>query len=252
MSRLTYQSTAASGEMFGRIDGPWGLFLKGNVGGGKLLGGRMNDEDWIPEDSIPYSYTLSNPLAGAIGYATLDAGYNLVRGPGYKFGAFVGYNYYRDDKSAYGCSQLAGAAICNPTIPGATLVITQNDSWQSLRVGLNGVFNLTDSLRLTADAAYLPYVTRSGVDNHLLRTDVSNTVSTETGTGQGVQLEAVLSYMISRQFSIGAGARYWSMWATNADAKTNIFGTACPCQTLPARTERYGGFLEASYRFDSL
>jgi hypothetical protein len=38
------------------------------------------------------------------------------------------------------------------------------------------------------------------------------------------------------------------MWAT--DACTNIFGTGCPCQTLPSRTERYGAFLQASCKLD--
>lgn len=28
--------------------------------------------------------------------------------------------------------------------------------------------------------------------------------------------------------------------------ETNIFGNPCPCQTLPSRTERYGGFVQAS------
>jgi hypothetical protein len=44
--------------------------------------------------------------------------------------------------------------------------------------------------------------------------------------------------------------RYWAMWAPGA--YTNIFGTRCPCQTLPVRTGRYGVFAQASYRFDVL
>jgi hypothetical protein len=40
------------------------------------------------------------------------------------------------------------------------------------------------------------------------------------------------------------------MWSPNA--YTNIFGTPCPCQTLPVRTERYGVFAQASYKFDVL
>ena len=249
-SRLTYQSTAASGEVFGRIDGPSNVFLKGFVGGGNLLSGSMNDEDWIPSDGIPYSNTLSNPVKGSIGYGTIDVGYNLVRGAGLKVGGFIGYNYYRENKRAYGCIQMAAAPICDPTIDNSTLVIGQDSKWQSLRVGLNGVVMLTDQLKLTADAAYLPYVNYAGVDNHVLRTVNNTSLSPESGSGQGVQLEAILSYALTRQFSIGAGARYWGMWATSSDAKTNYFGLPCPCQTLPTRTERYGGFLEASYKFD--
>ena len=40
------------------------------------------------------------------------------------------------------------------------------------------------------------------------------------------------------------------MWAPGA--YTNAFGTPCPCQTLPVRTERYGVFAQASYKFDVL
>jgi hypothetical protein len=41
------------------------------------------------------------------------------------------------------------------------------------------------------------------------------------------------------------------MW-TDTDALVNIFGTACPCQTLPTRTERYGAFLQAAYKFGTV
>lgn len=60
-----------------------------------------------------------------------------------------------------------------------------------------------------------------------------------------------MSYQFNNAFSVGAGARYWAMWATT-DAYTNAFGSECPCQTLPVRTERYGTFLQAAYKFDAL
>ncbi|WP_322515368.1 porin family protein [Rhodopseudomonas palustris] len=254
ISRLAYQSTAASGEMFGRVDGPYDTFLKGFAGGGTLLSGHMNDEDWIATDGIPYSNTFHDPVKGSIAYATLDVGYNLLRGPGYKFGGFVGYNYYRENKSAYGCVQTAGASasqICGSPIANTVLAMTEDDTWHSLRVGFNGELGLGRGLKLSADAAYLPYVKMFGTDNHVMRTDVTDTVSPERGTGQGVQLEAILSYQVTNAFSVGAGARYWAMWATT-NAYTNAFGSECPCQTLPTRTERYGTFLQASYKFDGL
>ena len=112
------------------------------------------------------------------------------------------------------------------------------------------MLGLTDRLTLTADAAYLALVNFRGVDNHLLRTDVSNTVSTETGSGKGVQLEAIVAYSFGNSFSVGAGGRYWAMRAPAS--YTNIFGTPFPCQTLPSRTARYGAFVQASYKLDGL
>jgi opacity protein-like surface antigen/outer membrane protease len=252
VSRLTYDTTSATGELFGRIDSSSNLFLKGFIGGGAHLSGKMHDEDWVAFNAaVPYSNTSSNPVKGDLGYATVDVGYAVFHGPSSKVGGFVGYNYFRENKSAYGCAQIANPySDCIPSIPASTLGITENDTWHSFRLGLNGEVKLMDRLTLTADAAYLPFVAFRGTDNHLLRTDVANTVSTETGNGKGVQLEAILAYSFANSFSVGAGGRYWAMWAT--DAYTNIFGTACPCQTLPSRTERYGGFVQASYKFDGL
>lgn len=254
VSRLTYDTSAASGEAFGRIDTPDGFFVKGFAGAGRILNGKMHDEDWVIFDAtVPYSNTLSQPVKGSLAYATFDVGYAVFRGPNAKVGGFLGYNYSKDSNSAYGCSQIVANpdSVCVPALQDTTLVITQDNQWHALRTGLNGVVTLGNGFSLTAEAAYLPYVQFSGVDNHLLRTDVSDTVSRETATGQGVQLEALLSYSFNPAFSVGAGGRYWAAWVNNS-AYVNIFGTECPCQTLPSRSERYGGFVQASYRFDGL
>jgi opacity protein-like surface antigen len=254
-SRLTYDANAATGELFGRIDTTSNIFLKGFVGGGRITSGNMHDEDWVLIDPtftfvIPYSNTLS-AVSGDLAYGTFDAGYSLFRGKSANVGGFVGFNYYRENKQALGCSQIANVfSDCVPPIPNTIVAITEDDKWLSFRVGLNGTVTLADRLKLTADVAYLPFVAFRGFDNHLLRTDVVDTVSPESGSGQGVQLETILSYAVSNGFSVGAGGRYWAMWANNAH--TNIFGTPCPCQALPVRTERYGAFLQASYKLDGL
>jgi opacity protein-like surface antigen len=250
-SRLTYDTTSASGEVYGRLDTSSNFFLKGFIGGGSHLSGNMHDEDWlIFDETVPYSNTVST-VQGNLAYATVDFGYALFHGPSSKVGGFIGYNYYRDNKSAYGCAQIANPnSDCVPSVSNSTLVITEDDRWNSLRIGVNAELALTNKLTLTADAAYLPLASFTGVDNHVLRTDVANTLSPESGTGQGVQFEATLSYAVTKSFNVGAGARYWAMWAT--DATSNTFSLGCPCQTLPVRTERYGAFVQAAYKLDGL
>jgi opacity protein-like surface antigen len=247
-SRLTYNTNAVTAELFGRLDTESNIFLKGFVGGGSLTSGKLHDEDWVLFNAtVPYSNTVSNPVNGQLAYATFDVGYALFHGPSSQVGGFLGYNYFRENKAAYGCVQIANSnSDCVPSIPNSVQVITENDRWDSLRVGINAVVMVTDRLSLTADAAYLPYVAFQGSDNHVLR----NGISPEAGTGQGVQLEGIVGYSLGKYFSVGAGGRYWAMWATNAN--TNFFGTPCPCQTLPARTERYGVFLQASAKLDGL
>jgi opacity protein-like surface antigen/outer membrane protease len=250
-SRLTYDTTSVSGEVYGRIDTSSNLFLKGFIGGGAHLSGNMHDEDWlIFNETVPYSNTLST-VKGDLTYATIDFGYALFHGPSSKVGGFIGYNYYRENKSAYGCVQIANPnSDCVPSVPNSTLGITEDDTWNSLRIGVNAELALTNKWTLTADAAYLPLVSFAGIDNHVQRTDVSNTLSPESGRGQGVQLEAILGYAVTKSFNVGAGARYWAMWAT--DATVNAFSLGCPCQTLPVRTERYGAFVQAAYKLDGL
>jgi outer membrane protease len=174
----------------------------------------------------------------------VDLGYDFFRGAGYKLGAFVGYNYYKDDKSAYGCTQIANPfSDCVPAIPGSVLSITEDDTWQSLRIGVNGEVMITDRLKLGADVAYLPDVEFNGTDDHLLRA----LIIPESGTGTGLQLESIFSYLIADQFSVGVGGRYWAMWTTK-DAIADYAGAPCPCPTQPAKTERYGVFVQVDYR----
>ncbi len=78
-----------------------------------------------------------------------------------------------------------------------------------------------------------PYVQFNGADDHVLRALTIH----ETGTGTGVQLESVLSYLITDQFSMGVGGRYWCMWTTK-DAIADFAGAPYPCQMLPAKADR--------------
>ena len=107
---------------------------------------------------------------------------------------------------------------------------------------------LWPQLRLEVDAAYLPYVNKMGIDNHWLRPDINPLI--EPGPkGWGAQFEAVLSYFITDKFSVGAGGRYWYFSTTEASTQFPGVPVASPMKFY---TERYGGFLQASYKFDAL
>ena len=115
ISRLTWDNmTGNSAEMFLRVDSPSNWFVKGFVGGGKLSGGKINDEDWGIGAAVNtgYSNTEGN-ASGVFSYATADVGFDVMRGRTYKLGLFAGYNIYTDNKTSTSCTQIALPAAGN-------------------------------------------------------------------------------------------------------------------------------------------
>jgi len=272
ISRLTYDDIDAStGEAVARVTAPWNLFAKGFIGGGTLTGGHMNDEDFNIDgdrfiapgvrDRVPYTNTISPKVAGSIpGYGTIDAGYDWWRTQTYRLGTFVGYNYYQEKMGAYGVAQTAnpygpfGPNVTPSLPPTGHAIITQEAVWQSLRLGAAGELYLAPRLKLTADVAYLPYVTVDAKDRHYQgNTPALASINPITGNGVGTQLEAMLSYDVTEQISLGVGARYWAMWTTNASEHRayDVGGPyPLPPQHTKIETERTGVLGQVLYRLD--
>jgi hypothetical protein len=249
-SQLTYRNmNSNAGETFIRADHSSGFFAKGFLGGGNLTSGTLNDEDFPPAIA-PYSNTVSNISNGHLWYGTADIGYNPWQTDRYKVGFFVGYNHFYEQASGFGCTQVAGnAAICGVPIPASVQVLTETQNWDSVRIGVNAVINLMPNLHWTIDAAALPYTYESGYDNHWLRPGINPLP--QFGHGWGGQIESVLAYDFTNYFSVGVGGRYWYAETTSG---TTQFPPAPGFGFLPGSptkfvSERYGAFIQASYKF---
>ncbi|UEM11715.1 outer membrane beta-barrel protein [Bradyrhizobium barranii subsp. barranii] len=250
-SRLTYHGLdGLSGELFGRVDSPWGVFLKGNIGLGRFDKGHMNDEDWGLPPNFSYVNTISGQANGRFTYYTADVGYDFLRAANYKVGGFIGWTYYEQSSDTRGCVQIAHPEPCLP--PGDDRVVgSQNTQWNAARIGLSAETMLTERWRLNADVAYLPWTDFKGRDNHLLRP--MTTFDEQRGNrGGGVQVEGVLSYFITRNFSVGVGGRYWAMWTNRRSDTLPCSDSGCVGAPIFAKhsMKRWGTFFQASYRFD--
>lgn len=250
VSRLRYDGmTGYSGEVYGRVGVAGWSYFKGAASLGAMTTGHLQDEDF-PPTLVPYSSTTSAQRKGALDYATLDYGVDLLRDPVYRAGLFLGVNYIREQANAYGCSQTA----TNPDICFAgeidpnTLGITQNATWISARLGVSGDVLLFNRLRLGAEAAWVPYDALQARDTHWLRTDIGPVV--ENGHGQnGAQLEATASYQLTRHFDIGVGVRYWRMTANAKANFVDVSGDFISSEPEKFMTQRFGAFVQAAYRF---
>ncbi|MCK1734339.1 outer membrane beta-barrel protein [Bradyrhizobium sp. 138] len=254
ISRLTYHRLdGISGELFERLDSPWGIFLKGNIGFGRFNSGNMNDEDW-GVDPLPYRNTISGQANGRFTYYTADAGYDFLRSSTSKVGGFMGWSYYGHKSDTIGCVQIA--SLYAPCLaPGDKRIVgSQDTDWNALRIGLSAETILLDRWRMSADVAYLPWTDFQGRDNHLLRH--FTTFADQRGSGGGgVQVEAVLSYFITKNFSVGVGGRYWAMWTPNqrmqlsTQAEAGHFPVTHGPFPADYRMERWGTFLQGSYKY---
>jgi hypothetical protein len=157
--------------------------------------------------------------------------------------------------NAFGCTPLANIN-CIPSVPiPGSPNITENDTWRAARIGLAGETMLTDRLKISGEVAYLPWANFTGVDQHFFgNTDILASDNPESGRGQGVQLEGILSYYFTPTFSIGAGGRYWAMWTTNGQAIRDFDAFVFPPapsapQFFKAQVQQAGAFFQASYKF---
>jgi len=255
--RLTWSGLdAISGETFARIDHTSGFnyFIKGNLGAGEITAGRLDNEDFFGNGTGVQAYSHQQSVAGEtghLGYATIDLGYNFVTAPAARVGAFVGRNYYAQALNTFGCQQIAAATVfCVPASPPTVLSgPSENDHINSLRLGLSSEAMLTPRLKLTADAAYVPWANFSGFDDHLSNQFL---IFESSNRGDGVMLEAMIDYYITNAWSVGIGGRYWA-WNLNTGTASydNLLMTPANSGVQASRftTERYGMFVQSSYRW---
>jgi outer membrane protease len=253
LSRLTWNDqTGHSGEGYFNIRQN-DYFLKGYLGAGVLTGGKLQDEDFPP--GIPtYSSTNSNSKNGDLRYLSVDFGYYLLNTPGGKLGGFVGYHYDSEEMNAYGCTQTAGNPdVCVPSIPGSVKGITEKYRWSSVRLGLAGEILLSPNLKLSGDAAWLPYTSLRGSDTHWLRLGTGPTDFTgptpQTGRGTGMQFEALASYMFENNVTLGVGGRYWHMEAPDAVAHFESSTATGGPQAEKIKMDRYGVFVQLGLKY---
>jgi opacity protein-like surface antigen len=259
-SRLTYDNMQTnSGEFFGRIETPWNFFVKGYIGGGVTNSGKMYDEDAALVNLGlfgPYSNTLSPAVTGNISYGAIDGGFDIWRAPTYKVGVFAGYFAFNQNMSAFGCVVVAfNNCSPNPVPTSGSAVITESDEWTAVRIGLAAETMLTDRLKLSGDVAYLPWVWFSGTDQHFVgNTGALAEIFQASGKGNGVQIDALLSYYLTRQWSVGLGGRYWGMWTTPNGEWTCTSAPCLPTFAQPsyfrAQVEQLGAFVQMAYKFD--
>ena len=157
-----------------------------------------------------YRYTPApTAISGAANWVTEPWTWGgLLKVARFGFGFFTGYHFYSERLTAFGCVQTATPVtpyICAPPIPDSTTVIRQNTTWHALRLGFNTEWKITPRWKLATDVAWLPIVHLSTWDTHLLRPDLVGSTPQSSVGFSSWQLEAILSYDFTNEWSVGLG-----------------------------------------------
>jgi len=253
-STLSYDDLdAVSGEVTFRAKNDTGMVFKGFVGGGGIVSGSLDDQDYF-KHQIRFSNTYSDVEGSDLVYGTIDLGYDFKLSEDFAVTPFIGFNMWQETVEAFGARCLkdeVGGTFCGPpghvAVPFTTKVINNDTNWASLRLGTEIKKKLSDRLTFVGDFALLPGAYVWNEDSHRLRQDLGRIPNIEDrGTGWGAQIEAELRYDISPNWTAGAGVRYWYA-TTNGVSDFVNFGIKSELEDFTS--ERFGVITDFTYRF---
>ncbi|MEZ5828539.1 MAG: hypothetical protein R3D01_09285 [Hyphomicrobiales bacterium] len=233
-------------------------FAKGFVGGGWLTDGSLDDEDFFA-GQIKFSDTYSKLSGDDSFYGTIDVGQDFTlidNGPFVVVSPFVGINYWQETVDGFGarCNRdNVGGAFCGSpgtvAVPFTTRVITNDQSWASIRLGAELKARFWDRLTLRGDAAIVPGAYLWAEDSHYLRRDLGRVPNIEDhGTGWGYQLEGEVRLDVTQNWALGAGVRYWY---AETNGKSDFVHFDVTSKLDDYTSERFGVFGNVTYRFST-
>lgn len=255
-STLSYDNLdGISGEVFFRAKNDTNFVFKGLVGGGGIISGSLDDQDYF-KHQIRFSDTYSSVDGSDLVYGTIDLGYDFKFDDYFTLTPFVGFNMWKESVDAFGARCLKDevqGAFCGPpghvAVPFTTKVIHNETNWASLRLGAEVQKKLTDRISFVGDFALLPGAYVWNEDSHRLRQRLGRTPNIEDrGTGWGAQIDAELRYEINPNWSAGAGVRYWYATTNGVSDFVNL-GVKADLEDFTS--ERFGVITDFTYRFST-
>jgi len=242
--------TAHAVELHGRknfVGGRYGgWYVKGYAGVGSITSGSLRDEDFNRDQSTS-SDTTSTVKGDSLSYASVDVGTDLWRSSKGRAGVFAGYHFWREYVDAYGIVKTVPPV--GRTAPDSLLVISNEVTWQSLRLGFAGQWDVSAPTRILLDAAFVPFAHARDEDSHWLRQSPSDLGPApnihSNGDGYGFQLDLELRHLVQRDWEIGAGLRYWWLRARDGEHTQAGFNL----QLLELESQRFGLLLSLARRW---
>jgi hypothetical protein len=233
-SRLTYADHSTNiVEFTAKVSvGPrW--FGRLNIGGARIGGGRLTDDDFLtPDGGSPSLRTHSDINGSGMYYLNADVGARVLHFPNGRgtLDGLVGFQYWRQKHKAYGVRQIAcstaGSTIdldasdpalnplClpgNASINSDVLAISNTTTWYSLRTGIQTEYRLLRWLSVHGSAVIKPINLFINEDTHHLRTpsEFQDPSFTMRGIGFGADADVGARVYFTKSLFGHVGYRVW-------------------------------------------
>jgi hypothetical protein len=137
-------------------------------------------------------------------YSSVDIARELWSSRTMSVDVFAGYHGLIERLDAYGLRFIVNPSGL-PNLPDSVLVLSNEATWDSLRLGVSFSGAPAPKTRLLLDLAWVPYAKLYNEDSHWLRSDLGPAPNVFIdGRGSGLQLEHDLRYRIHADSEIGA------------------------------------------------
>jgi hypothetical protein len=279
-SRLTYADHSTNVvEFTAKVSvGPrW--FGRLNIGGASIGGGRLTDDDFLrPDGGSPSLRTHSDIDGSGMWFVNADAGFRVLNFPNDrgKLDGLIGFQYWRQTHKAYGVRQVscsaAGSSIdldlsdpafnplCipgDPPINNAVLVISNSQTWYSLRTGVQTEYRLTQWLSVYGSAILKPINIFTNEDTHELRVagrvaggDLQDPSFTMLGIGFGADADIGAKVNFTRRLAAQVGYRVWWNRMFDGTWKTHLAdGRSFSFPLTEMQSLRHGATAMLTYSF---
>lgn len=231
-------------------------------GFGAISDGTLRDEDFFPifTEDILISESISTADDDDMWFVSADLGYRIgtyPTGVGKRTGSIdllIGYQHWRETyiatKGVQTQDPFGFVGFLGP-FPDQGKGITEEVTWDSLRVGFRTKAEILPKLSAKLRTMFIPWTHYELEDIHHFRTDLRQDPSfkdTADG-GFGVQLDFALSYNVWRGLSLEAGYQYWDISSGEGTTTTRALTGNFRGRLNEANITRHGAIVGILYRF---
>lgn len=236
--------------------------LSVDVGYGAIRDGTLEDRDFLGSGkTFLFSESISIADDDDLYYGNVDLGYRILSWaerddkPRSSLDLLIGYQRWQETYIAtrgFQTQDPFGLIGFVGPFPDQGRAITEEFTWDSLRVGLRANIEDVPNWSLRARLLFVPWTHFELEDIHHLRTDLRQDPSFEATAdgGFGVLFDATISYNSPWGLSIEAGYRYWDISSGNGTGTFHTVASGDAQQPFnEANSTRHGVIIGISYRF---